>query len=192
MYRLILLVILTLSVLLPFTAAAESGTVPRAAWAMASQLDKQLVRRLNNTGFGKASVSISITVPVSLSNLSQSSPLARQMAEEVTNMLVQQGYEVEDIRKGLDITMREGAGEMLLTRDLSRLASRDATSTAVLTGTYTITSEDVRFNMRLLHTPTNKVLASAAASVPVTPELFPLLADRSEGPPRPSVQTRLN
>lgn len=192
MYRLILLVILMLSVLLPFTAAAETGTVPRAARAMASQLDKQLVRRLNNTGFGKDSVSISITVPVNLSNLSLSSPLARQMAEEVTTLLVQQGYEVEDIRKGVDITMQEGVGEMLLTRNLSRLASRDATSVAVLTGTYTVTANDVRFNLRLLHTPSNKVLASATASVPVTPELFPLLADRGDGPPRPSVQTRLN
>lgn len=192
MYRFILLLILMLSVLLPFSAAAAPGVVPSAANTMATQLDTQIMRRINATKFGRDSVSIAITVPVNLSNLGQSSPLARQMAEEVTTILVTMGYDVEDMRKGRDITMREGVGEMLLTRDLGRLASRDVTSAAVLTGTYTITADAVRFNLRLLHTPSNQVLASATATVPVTSELFPLLADRGDGPPMPSVMTRLN
>lgn len=207
MYRLILLIILMMSVLLPFTAAAESGgsetivssaeytrsgTVPKAALAMARQLDTQLQRRVNGTGFGPSSVSIAITVPVSLSNLGKSSALARQMAEEVTTLLVQQGYQVDDIRKGREIVMEEGVGEMLLTRDVSRLANRDVSTAAVLTGTYTVTADAVRFNLRLLHTPTNQVLASATSTVPVTTELFPLLAERSSGPPMPTVMTRLN
>lgn len=193
MYRLILLLILTLSVLLPFTAAAaERGTVPVAAGIMAKQLDTQLMKRISASAYGRDSVSIAITVPVSLSNLTLSSPLARQMAEEVTTLLVDMGYTVEDMRKGRDITMQPAVGEMLLTRDLGRLASRDVTSTAVLTGTYTVTADAVRFNVRLLHTTSNQVLASATATVPVTSELFPLLADRSSGPPMPSVMTRLN
>lgn len=193
MYRLILLLILMMSVLLPFSAAAgEKGTVPGAAGVMTKQLDGQLMRRIATSAYGRDSVSIAITVPVSLSNLGRSSPLARQMAEEVTTLLVDLGYTVEDMRKGRDIIVEPRTGEMLLTRDLARLASRDVTSTAVLTGTYTITADAVRFNMRLLHTPSNQVLATATATVPVTPELFPLLADRGDGPPMPTVMTRLN
>lgn len=193
MYRLILLLILMLGVLLPFSAAAaERGTVPTAADTMVSQIDNQLMRKIGTSSYGRNSVSIAITVPVNLGNLHQSSPLARQVAEEMTTLLVNAGYNVEDIRKGKDILMQEGVGEMLLTRDMSQLASRDVTSVAVLTGTYTVTANSVRFNLRLLHTPSNQVLASAAATVPVTNELFPLLADRTPGPTRPTVATRLN
>lgn len=205
MNRFFFFIAMSVSLLMPFSATAEStpflwesdnlassGTVPKAAAAIASQLDKQLTKRIGDFAGGKNSVSIAITVPVFLSNLNQSSPLARQMAEEITTLLVQAGYFVDDIRKGNDIVMEEGVGEMILTRNLNRLASRDSSTAAVLAGTYTVTGDNVRFNIKLLHTPSNQVLAMASATVPVTDELFPLLADRGKRPYMPSVGTRLN
>lgn len=191
MKRCYLPLLLALALLLPSMAKAAEGTVPKAARAIAAQLDQQLAQRIGTHPGGKRSVSIAITVPVFLSNLGQSSPLARQMAEEITCFLVEAGYSVEEIRKGRDIVMEEGVGEMILTRNLNRLASRDVNSAAILAGTFTVTSESVRFNVKLLHTPTNEVLAMGTATVPVTTETFPLVADR-RGPMLPSVGTRLN
>ena len=192
MKRLLLWIVLTMSAFVPFTAAAAEGTVPKAAGLIAAQLDQQLSQRIGTHPGGKQAVSIAITVPVFLSNLGQSSPLARQMAEEITCRLVEAGYAVDEIRKGRDIVMEEGVGEMILTRNLNRLASRDVTTAAILAGTYTVTSDSVRFNIKLIHTPSNQVLAMGNATVPVTTEVFPLLADRGKGPVMPSVGTRLN
>jgi hypothetical protein len=81
---------------------------------------------------------------------------------------------------------------MILTRDLARLATRDVQSVAVLAGTYLVTPDNVRFNMRLIHTPDNEVIAMGSATVPVTKEIKELLSDeRKPAPPKPSVFTRL-
>ncbi len=181
-----------MSILLPLTAAADEGTVPRAAALITENIDRQLLRLIGSHPEGRSAVSVAVTVPVSLTELDKSSPLGRQMAAEITTLLVEKGYFVDEMRKGKDIVMKEYGGEMLLTRKQNRLARRDVHTAAVLTGTYTVTSESVRFNMQLLHTPTNQILASGAATVPVTAEVFPLLADRSRRAPVPSVMTRLN
>lgn len=192
MYRILVIIIMLMTCLLPLTAAAAEGTVPKAANVMAEQMDKQIMRRIGSYPEGRACVSISPTVPVFLGNLEQTSPLARQMAEEVTRWFVEAGYRVEELRKGKDIVMEPRKGEMLLTRNLSQLANRDVSSVAILVGTYTVTQDNVRFNLKLLHTPSNEVLAMASATVPVTDELFPLLADKGPGRnPMPSVFTRL-
>lgn len=192
MKRILFYIIMAMCMLLPFTASAGQGDVPKAAGIIAKRLDEQIMRRIGDYAGGRSSVSIAITVPVFLGDFGSTSPLARQMAEEITSQLVQLGYDVDEIRKGNDIIMEPGRGEMILTRDINRLETRDVDSAAVLAGTYTVTSESVRFNIKLLHTPNNQVLAMATATVPVTTELMPLLADRSRRPPLPSVMTRLN
>lgn len=190
MRRVLIVVILIISCLLPLTAAAR-GTVPEAADEMAAVMDQQIMRRVGNFPGGRANVSIATTVPVFLGDLDQSSPLARQMSEEVTRWFVGAGYRVDELRKGRDIIMEPRTGEMILTRQISRLETSQVRTVAVLAGTYTITRDSVRFNLRLLHSPSNEVLAMATGTVPVTEELFPLLADRGNRSPMPSVFTRL-
>lgn len=191
MYRILIMILMLLSCFLPLTAAAEEASVPKAAKLVAEQMDQQILRRLQNVKSARASISIVSTAPVFLSNLEQSSPLARQMAEEVVTRLVEAGYRVAEIRKGKEIVMTTYGGERLLTRNLSKLAQRDVTTSAILTGTYTISRDNVRFNMKLLSTPTNEVLASSSATVPVTTEITSLLADRRVGSFGPSVYTKL-
>ena len=191
MYRIAIVILMILTCLLPLTAAAAEGTVPKAATMMAQQMDSQIMRRVGTYPEGRACVSIVSTVPVFLGNLEQSSPLARQMAEEVMRCFVEAGYRVEEIRKGKEIVMTPRRGETILTRQTTQLADRDVSTVAVLAGTYTVTRDSVRFNLKLLHATSNEVLASSSATVPVTSELFPLLADRGGNNSMPSVFTRL-
>lgn len=185
------LVILLTALLLPLAAAAGRGSVPEAADSLLEQMDKEMLTRLAGVESTRGAVSIAVTVPVNLSDLEASSPLARQMAEELARAFVQTGYRVQEIRKGREVVFRPD-GEMLLTRKVEQLASTTVNSVAVLVGTYTVTSRSVRFNMRLIHTATNEILAMGTATVPVTEELQPLLADL-RGPRKvtPSVGTRL-
>ena len=137
-------------------------------------------------------VSIACTVPVWLDNLKRTSPLARQMSEELARYFKERGYKLEELRKGDEVLMTPERGEFLLTRDVGKLVSRDVNTHAVLTGTYTVTERSVRFNMRLIHTPTREVLAAGSGTVPVTDELLPLLRDASGAQPLgPTVRTKL-
>ncbi len=186
-----------------FGGGGENG--PKAADAIAKQIDEQLMARggLHDGALSdkkldarrrliRSRITIMGTTPVNLNNLKLSNALARQMTEEVMRWLSNAGYRVREIRKGKDLRFQEGVGEMLLTRKRSDLQSTKATSTAVLTGTYVISPEQVRFTMRLLHTPSHDVLGIGTATVPITPDVPPLLRENVR-PQRimPSVGTRL-
>ena len=88
------------------------------------------------------------------------------------------------------------AGQLfLLTRDVRKLQSRTGTGQAVMAGTYVVTQEQVRFSIRIIHIPTNEVMAMGTATVPITADIYPLLRDpynpSRSGSGVPSSYTRL-
>ena len=209
MSRRLVFLFLTLAVLLiPLAAAAgmtTRGTVPIAADEMAAAIDKQILGYFGVEQPGlfsksdqkhhplkiRRALSISCTVAVDLNNLENSSPVGRQISEEMARWFVQAGYKVKEVRKGRDVHIDAQRGEMVLTRDVRKLLSTNVTTEAVLAGTYVVTPEQVRFAMRLLHVPSNDILAMATATVPITDDLKPLLHDMKEGKVMPSIGTKL-
>ncbi|MDR1660795.1 MAG: hypothetical protein LBR94_10770 [Desulfovibrio sp.] len=204
MSRFFLIIVLLLAVLLfPLAAAAffETGTVPVAANSIADQLDSQLMTRYagNNPDMKKSErkalarsrISIMGTTAANINNFEETSPLGRQMTEEIARWLVDAGYRFTELRKGRHIRFNK-KGEFFLTRDLRKLAGTTGTAQAVLAGTYVVTPEQVRFSMRLIHINSNEVLAVGAATVPRTDDIEPLLEDMKPGSgSTPSVRTRL-
>lgn len=189
------LVLFCLALFLGATAA-QAATVPQIASGMGRELDRQVVEHL---GLGEApakGISLMITTPVNSNNLEEANPLARQLQEELARWFVQAGYKVREIRKSADIMFTEDTGEIILTRNPGLLNATTVGSGAVLTGTYTVTPNNVRFNIRLLQTASQQVLAMSTASVPITAELRPLLSLEGGGtgmgaPIEPTVITRL-
>lgn len=173
------------------------GTVPQAASAMARQIDRQIVERLGQVEAPAQGISLAVTVPVDINNLDESNPLARQMAEELARWFVQAGYHVQEIRKGRMVLIEPGNGEKILTRRDNHLANPSVESAAILTGTYTITSRNARFNIRILQTATRDVLGMATVSIPLTSEVKSLLGGNGSAHGRsfvgmgPSVGTML-
>lgn len=201
MCRILVIILVLAALLLPLAAAA--GTVPRAGDCIADQLDDQLMMRYAGDNpemskrelqaIARSRIMIMGTTPASLNNLEKANPLARQMLEEVSRALVDMGYRYEELRKGKYIRFDKKTGEFILTRDVPKLASRSGVGQAILAGTYVVSGEQVRFSMSLISTTGNEVLAKGTATVPITPDLVPLL---QEGfPPgsglKPSVYTRL-
>jgi len=209
MSRRLVLLFLTLAILLiPLAAAAgmtTRGTVPIAADEMAAAIDKQILGYFGVEQPGllskseqkhhplkiRKALSISCTVAVDLNNLENTSPVGRQISEEMARWFVQAGYKVKEIRKAKDVHVDAQRGERVLTRDVRKLLSANVTTEAVLAGTYVVTPEQVRFAMRLLHVPSNDILAMATATVPITDDLKPLLHDMKEGKVMPSIGTKL-
>jgi hypothetical protein len=206
--RLILLFLALAILLIPVAAAAgmtSRGTVTIAADSMAEAIDRQILGHFGVEQPGifskreqkhhplaiRRALSISCTVALDLNNLESSSPLGRQISEEMARWFVQAGYRVKEIRKSRDVHIDAKRGEMALTRDVGKLLSTNVTTEALLTGTYVVTPEQVRFSMRLLHVPSNDILGMATATVPITNDLRPLLHDMKESKVMPSIGTKL-
>ena len=198
----LVLIILVLAVLL-FPLAAAAGNVPRAGEDIAEQLDEQLMMRYAGTSpdmskkelraLARSRILIMGTTPANINDLEQANPLARQMLEEVSSDLVDMGYRYEELRRGKDIRFDKRTGEFILTRDVRKLASKSGVGQAILAGTYVVSGQQVRFTMSLISVATNEVIAKAMGTVPITPDLVPLLQENMPAGSglKPSVYTRL-
>lgn len=206
MKRLSLLFLVASLALFPLTAAAFfGGNVPSAADDITNQMDKQLMDRYagrdpdmsksNREAVARAGIMILGTSPANINDLTESSPLARQMMEEVSRGLMQKGYRFKELRTGSYIRFDKESGEFLLTRDVRKLESRTGVGQAVMAGTYVVSRTQVRFSIRLIHIPSNEVLAMGTATVPITDDIYPLLKDpynpSRSGSGIPSSYTRL-
>lgn len=163
------------------SGAALAATVPQAASAVGREMDRQVLSRLGQSEAPAKGVSLCITTPVDVNNLEASSPLARQMQEEIARWFVQAGYNVLEIRKGADLLFEPATGEMLLTREDRLLGNRSVTSTAIVAGTYTVTAENVRFNIRLVSTKNREILAMSTVTVPMNREVASLARSSARG-----------
>lgn len=202
MYRIFVIILVLAALLFPIAAAAE-GNVPRAAQNIGKQLDEQMMRRATGKDTAwmsdkalraaRSKITIMGTTPANINNLTMASPLSRQLTEEISRYLMGLGYQVDEIRKGRSIRFDPRGGEFILTREVPKLAETTAYGQAILAGTYIMSSEDVRFNISLLCANSNQTLAKATATVPITPDLKPLLIQNT-GPnsgTTPTVYTRL-
>lgn len=181
-----------------WVSAAAAASVPQVASAMGREMDRQLSRRFGQTEAGSLkSLSLCITTPMDINALEQSNPLARQMQEELARWFVQAGYPVLEIRKGRDLLFEPSTGEMLLTREEKLLGNAKVTSAAIVAGTYTVTPENVRFNINIVSTGSREVLAMSTLTVPMTPEVAALTGRGAAGnavdgmPIEPNVVTLL-
>ena len=201
MNRIIIMILLGAALLLPIAAAA--ATVPNAASDIARQMDEQLMMRYagpedpstprkQQEAVARAQIMIMGTTPADINDLNRTSPLARQMTEEVSRWLMDAGYRYQELRTGKYIRFDRQSGELILTRDVSRLTSRRGTAPVILVGTYLVSGAHVRFSMSLIHCTSREVIAKGAASVPITDDLLGLLEDLRPGSGTvPSTYTRL-
>lgn len=161
--------------LLSMTGQALAGTLPKMAADMADELDAQLAQRMGMSQRPLRDVSMLVTTPADLGNLQATSALSRLVAEEMATWFVSMGYNVQELRKGRMVLTAPGKGELLLTRRSNLLEQKNIDSAVILAGTYTVTSRHVRFNMKLIHTASNEVLAMCSASLNMTPEVRELV-----------------
>lgn len=202
MTRIFVIILVLAALLFPLTAAAD-GNVPDAAKSIGKQLDDQIMRRFtgHSASFADSStqrmtrgrIMIMGTTPANINNLTQASPLARQMTEEISRYLVSLGYKYDELRKGRDIRFDPRVGEFILTRQVPQLATTTGYGQAILAGTYVLSGEDVRFTVSLICTNSNEILAKANATIPITPDLRPMLVENYApgSGMAPSVYTRL-
>lgn len=101
---------------------------------------------------------------VDLDNLEQSSRFGRTVSEALATQLFRRGFAVEELRKSEAVMIRDATGELVLTRQLARLA-RQHEAHALVAGTYSLTPNTVIVNVRLLDTASQAVLSVAGIEI---------------------------
>jgi TolB-like protein len=208
MSRILATLLLLAAMLFPIMAGAFmsmlAGSVPTAAVEIARQLDRQLLMRYadydrsiprsDRVAATRAGIMVIGTTIVDLNDLETSSPLGRQMTEEITRWMVNAGYRFQELRRGSAVRFKKGRGEFLLSRNVKELSRQTAVGQVAMVGTYVSSGENVRFTVRLVHPDTNEVIAMGTATVPITRDLAPMLMDKPIMPGsgiRPSTLTTL-
>lgn len=171
--------------LLVLTFAATAGSaraaaLPGLASRMAGDLDGQLAERLGvHDREARRQYGMVLTTIVSLDNVELASPLSRLLVEELGTQFVDMGYKLQEIRKGRNVLFHPNKGELLLTRRAEQVDSASITSSLMLTGTYTATSKHIRFNVKVIDSSSNEVLAMSSGTLEVSREARELMVDGS-------------
>lgn len=113
---------------------------------------------------------------VDLKKLTRTSSLGRYLAEQMMTEMQQRGFPVLELRKSQAVMVQEKRGEYGLSRDPAEIGQSVAAG-AMLTGTYSQSSDSIIINARIMDNRSAKLLASATAIIPNNPLARQMLAD---------------
>lgn len=116
---------------------------------------------------------------VDIDSVDQTSTLGRAISEQLTSRFAQLGYAVNEIRLRDSLAIRPGEGELMLSRDLAYLAGRQDAQ-AILTGTYTVGSDNVFVNLRLLRAGDGRIISSTDFRLPIDDDLYAMLPAKAD------------
>lgn len=151
--------------------------------------------RMNTSTYGatdallkQAETKLPTSVPLLVGTISDvnkletTSPLGRTIAEQVSSRLVQKGYTVSDVRFRNAINVKQDSrdknadGEYFLSRDTSVLKGEQEVGAAV-TGTYTVASDEVMVNLRIIEASNSRVISSIDYRIPLTDDIRTMLGN---------------
>ena len=142
-----------------FEDAAANPFVP-ANYAAADALLTQLKGRI------PASQALLMGTIVNIDALDSSSTLGRTVSEQVSARFAQAGHRMIEMKFRSSVYMARNQGELMLTRELSEIASsHDAR--AVVVGTYAESSDFVFVNLKVIDPHTNVAMAVHDYALPM-------------------------
>lgn len=163
--------LLALALLLPACSTHQSGkTNPmiRASYAGAELLMEQLPHPLPQDA------PLIVATFVDINRLTESSTLGRMMAEQVSARLTQLQVPVVELKLRGSAFVKEGKGELLLSREIRDLSLEHKVQ-AVVVGTYAIGAERLYLNLKLVRPTDNRILAAQDMAVDLDETTWVLL-----------------
>lgn len=94
-----------------------------------------------------------------------SAPLGRTLSEQYTSTLANAGLNVREIKLRGNLFVQEGAGELLLSRELQNIA-RSHNAGVVLVGTYSAAAQFTYVSIKLVRTEDSRILSAYDYALP--------------------------
>lgn len=107
-------------------------------------------------------------------DLMEAAPLGRLIAEQIATRLTNAGYTVRELRFATAFKVREGTGELVLSRNVRDL-SRSVGAQAIVAGTYTQAHSRVFVNAKLIHAASGDLLSAADFELPKSRDVQSLM-----------------
>lgn len=126
---------------------------------------------------------IVVTTMVESSDLTVTTDLGRLIAEQMASRLANAGYTVHELKLGPALKIREGTGELILTRDVRQL-SRVAGAQAIIAGTYTVANSRVFVNTKLVQAHDGRMLSAVDFELRRSRDIHTLLNSDTPTPRR--------
>ena len=116
-----------------------------------------------------------VATVVNVNNLTRSAPLGRTLSEQYASHMAAQGFNVKEVKLRGELFVREGTGELLLSREL-----RDSQNAAVvLVGTYSPASDYTYVSIKLVRTEDSRILRGHDYALPNDRDVQRLLQEPS-------------
>ncbi len=133
----------------------------------------RLVNNLDLTATGPGPVLVATVVNVN--DLSVSAPLGRTLSEQYANAMAMTGFDVKEIKLRGDVFVKEGAGELLLSREVRDIA-RHHNASMVLVGTFSPAANYTYVSMKLVRTEDSRIIRGHDYALPNDRDVNRLLA----------------
>lgn len=116
-----------------------------------------------------------LTTVVNIDDFYQTSRFGRTLTESLAGRLFRHGFGIVEIRKATHLMVKQGGGELMLTRDTALMADEQSIE-AVVVGTYSLTPNSVIVSLRMIEPETREVLSVADMEIQRSNNINHLLA----------------
>lgn len=106
-----------------------------------------------------------VATVVNVNDLGRSAPLGRTLSEQYASLLAGQGFNVKEVKLRGDLFVKEGAGELLLSREVKDIA-RHHNASLVLVGTYSAAANYTYLSLKLVRTEDSRIVRGHDYALP--------------------------
>ncbi|MFE1570289.1 FlgO family outer membrane protein [Comamonas sp. 4034] len=106
-----------------------------------------------------------VATVVNVNNTSASAPLGRTLSEIYANQMAARGFHVKEVKLRTDLYVREGTGELMLSREMRDIA-RSQNASMVVVGTYSPAANFTYVSLKLVRTEDSRILAGYDYALP--------------------------
>lgn len=115
-----------------------------------------------------------VATVVNVNDLSRSAPLGRTLSEQYASVMAANGFNVQEIKLRGDVFVKEGAGELLLSREIKDIA-RTHNASLVLVGTYSAAANFTYISLKLVRTEDGRIVRGHDYALPNDRDVMRLL-----------------
>ena len=116
-----------------------------------------------------------VATVVNVNDLSRSAPLGRTLSEQYASVMAGKGFNVKEIKLRGDVFVKEGAGELLLSREIKDIA-RSQNASMVLVGTYSAAANLTYVSLKLVRTEDSRIVRGHDYALPNDRDVQRMLA----------------
>lgn len=124
----------------------------------------RMVGEFDRRNYGGDSPVLVATI-VNVNDLSRAAPLGRTLSEQFASQLVANGFQVKELKLRGDVFVKEGTGELLLSREIKDIA-RNHRAALVLVGTYSPAATMTFISLKLVRTEDSQIVRSQDYALP--------------------------